>query len=472
MVDKNTSPKLNRRQLLSKLALVPGTDKVDKAANKARFTRRQFLKDGARATAIGATVGTAAGTGTYFGLDYLGSILGGIGKKIEEEARAVYADAKELVGVTQKRIETQNQTLEDNLERISGDYQEDGNPIPKEITDLESTIERNREIRDRYFNYRERGLIFLDRQKRRASSLDTKLEDIQPGPMKWLNDKIRGTLGKPTGEEGVEYRKSFKTKLDGLCMIYDQEENLSRAKLEVMKKLNTYLRNPNAPTEEKGLFQFWIDGLNANEDDLVKDMIEHYQMYDDYSNKVVAEYNAELNGLNDELEHGVLKLREQIRKTPESDFMRKREVALAQIETALADSKQAVKYLEAKGYDIETRDKEIKKGTISKMVSEAFDPVRDYTALAVGGVLGVKSFISSMVGQRKTRKLKAYEQAHDTLVDAQNIEVERSTEAYELNADLAQENATLESKNLALNTKIETHKNIDFPGYNGGNDYY
>jgi hypothetical protein len=394
-------------------------------------SRREFLKEVAAALGVGA----ATGFGANYGLGYLAdSLVKGIAEA-ERQVRETVADLSALVGNVERKLAAQVDQLEKHYNaNVFRKYEALGIADPADIKQFEKILADAKKFED-YYSFSERAREFKDRIDRRILTLDEKLEGMQPPFMRDINDAVRALFGKPTGKAGEEYRKAFRQRLDSLCAIYDINENDRIAQIEVIKKINEFLSNSeklNLSQNERDLYlnikkEYEKEGGNMR----VKDFIRSYnnasansetlrklKAHVEEAEKLYAkimenkDYVIKLQGL---LNDGI-KQAEDLRSKSQQDFAMHRKEISDKIGELKGAVDSTIKELKNKGYDIETREDYINKGTFTSKAKEAAAK----TVPIISTVLGSIAAIITGRYVHKSNKLRATNAALEEVVDKYN----------------------------------------------------
>lgn len=420
---------------------------------KKRFHRRELLKDSVIAGGVGAAVGAAA----YFGLNFIGNNLRGILAQAEREVRELALDVRELSGSLERKLVQEREQLEEHYTQgILKIYEELGIATPAEIAEIDKIIENYEEF-EQHYNFAERARIFKDRIDRRLLALDETLESYQPESLRSINDAIRRAFGKPTGEEGMKQRKQIKERLEVLCAIYDTNSNNKIAQTEVLKTLNNYLENAELSEEEKGLYEFLKQEAQKGNEENIRHFINNYDSYS-VSQDVLLKLRASLSeaeglygkiqenksyiiNLQDLLKQGIA-LKQEAREKSTQKVAHQREYFDKKIAKLHSSLDNVIRELNQRGYDIETREEFISRGSYARALDAMVTPVVTGGSLFFGTLAGLFAFRE----RTKGRKVRALNKALGSAVDDYN--------------------------DLANKCNIEKDKNSDIPNYSGGNDIY
>ncbi len=410
--------------------------KINAQALKNRMNRRELFKDGALALAAGAL----AGAGSYAGLRYLGKSLGKILSDADRQVKELAIDIKVLSGSLERKMAKETRELRDSY--TSGKlrvYEELGIATPQELSELERIIKTSEAFEAEY-GFVERLNIFRDRITRKLSGIDNASENLQPGFMKRINDSSRKLFGMKTGEEGVKEREAGKERIDSLCRIYDTNEDNRTAETEVLKKINSYLENNSLPEEERELYSFLKQEYQREgKKEYLKEFIRNYGTYSE-QNQLLAnlinsinesediysriqenkKYISSLQGL---LQEGI-ELKTRIRAQTPEEFGKYEQQIQAKVGELRKSVDGIIEELERKGYDIETRQEAINKGTFVgpylKRLNDTWNPVRDLGSI----ILGSLAAAATLHNRNKSRRLRAYRKAFDSAVETNNSNVD------------------------------------------------
>ena len=385
--------------------------------------RREFLKSLGRWVAAGALIGVGANTSASYGKGAILSVI----RASEKQVRELELDISALSGALEKKLDLEVKKFEEAY--ASGKlriYEDLGIATPAELEEFEKIIRVHEEFEENY-NFSERTRIFKDRIDRRILSTDEKLESYQPKPLRSLNDVLRKVLGQKSGEEGVKHRKAIKERLEGLCRIYDANEDNKTAEVEVFKKLNEYASLPAIPKEEKELFDFLLEYGRGNPQQL-REYIKNYDTYNGVrdeellklrkaiteSEKIyenIRENKAYISKLQEKLKEGIA-LKDEIRKKSieefsayKSEFDKKAEALRDYLDSLIGELKN-------KGYSIETRKDFIDKTPVSEALDSIISPIITAGSVALGALTtGLGMFFT-----RKSRNARALAKASNTAV--------------------------------------------------------
>ncbi|MAH07105.1 hypothetical protein CMI38_02550 [Candidatus Pacearchaeota archaeon] len=439
--------------------------KLDAREIKRTEGRRNALKMAGLSLGAGAVV-TA---GSYVGLGMLGEKAKDYFVGIEEEVRELAHDISILSGSLERELAKETSELKeqyvDGRLRI---YEELGLADPAELAEFEQIIANSEEF-EAHYNFVERSKIFKDRINRKLLVADNKLESYQPDALKSINDGIRKLLGKKSGDEGMKERGQIKGRLDSLVRIYDANENNRIAEVEVMDRLNGYLRSSKLSSEERALYGFLRDeyGKSGNEEDL-RHFVQNYDKFKDRNDVLLKlrdslgraellygniqdnkEYLSELQGL---LKEGI-ELKQNVRVKTHQEFSVLEDEVNKKISELRGSVDDIIHDLESKGYDIETRDEVIDAGSPSK-----YDKLIDNVVGIGAGVLGVYSGVKTFFGMNKRHKVNTLERSLESAVRSNNGLVDMLNES-EVNTSDDEES-------------IEKDLNPDNPEYMGDNEYF
>jgi len=394
-------------------------------------SRREFLKT----IGFSAASGVACGFGANYGLGYLADCLVKGIAEAERQVRETVADLSALVGNVDRKLTAQVDQLEKHYNsNILQEYVELGIADPADIRQFEKILADAKQFED-YYSFSERAKEFKDRIDRRILTLDEKLEQMQPGFMRQANDAVRSLFGMPTGKAGEEYRKSFRLRLDSLCAIYDLNENDKIAQAEVVRKLNELISNSEKLKLSPDERQLYVTLRNECEKEgggqRVKDYIHAYtnvklnsetlrrlKAHVEEAEKLYAkiienkDYVIKLQGL---LKDGI-KQAEDLRAKSQQEFMKHRKEISDKISELKGAVDSTITELKNKGYDIETREDYINKGTFTSKAKEKVAQTVPIISAILGGIAAI------ITGRymHKSNKLRATNAALEEVVGKYN----------------------------------------------------
>lgn len=432
-------------------------EKIDEKALKRRVSRRVFLTESAKASGAAAVVGTAA----YKGLDYLAGTISSTMAEAEREIRRLALDVQALSGDLEQRLASETSKLKEHYTqgklRL---YEELGVATPAEISEFEKIIQTSEEF-EAHYNFAERARIFKDRLDKRLLSLDEKLESYQPSAMQKLNDRIRSAFGRPSGEEGKKTRSLTRERLESLCKIYDTNEDNRRAEVEVMKKINEYLtQTPNLSEEEKGLLTFLKEQYEkGGKSQELKSFIRNYNDYGERNDALlklrssltqaeelygqIRQNKVYITKLQDLLKQGIALKQEVISKSA-TEFEAYKSQFKEKIKSLSETVDGIIVELKERGYDIETREDYVSKGTFARSLDRILRPIV-YAGTAISAALAGGLTAYSGFKTRKVKKaqatVKQVVKDHDALVDDHNALLEQNQGLEEQVAKLKYEQA-------------------------------
>ncbi|PIN74091.1 hypothetical protein COV20_00560 [Candidatus Woesearchaeota archaeon CG10_big_fil_rev_8_21_14_0_10_45_16] len=378
-------------------------------------SRRQFLKTLGIAAAVGATTKYAADEISDYVLE---KIL-----KVEEEVRETVLDLREFYGTVDAKLAEQRKLLEKNYGSALDGLQKLDILDEKEIADFEKLVDNLEDVESHY-DFAERARILKDRLDRRILTLDTVVDSYKPGFWRGADDLIREGLGRPSGEHGKKYRTAVKKRLDALSQIYDTNSDNRTAETAVLGKINEYLADaPRLTSEEKGLLLFLKDQYQKPGDKThLKKFINNYEGFNAQKEMVLNLRAALVEGeqtyeqirknkgymvdLGQMLQDGI-ELKQRIRETNAEDWISGHNEYQSHADQLKSKVVQMVDHLKEEGYDIETRDDFINKGTVTESIGKVLYRIGTMAALATGAL--------TVLYRRKGDKIRAKE---DALVEA------------------------------------------------------
>jgi hypothetical protein len=358
--------------------------------------RRRFLKS----VGISLAYGAALGTGANLGIGYLEDKLVGSLAAVEREVRELTLDVRALSGALENKIFTETEILKETYTSGKlGLLQELGIASQSDLDDIEKIIKNSEEIVEHY-DVIERLRIYKDRIDNRLLSIDQKVEDSVP-ILNSPNDFIRRTLGKETGEKGRKQRAAVGRRIEGLCRIYDTNENNRIAEGKILERLNQYLANLKDLTPEeremyiflkdqytsegnKGHLKDFIKNYNPNNADQVAQIsLRNYITEVEKLYESVVESKGYALRLQDTLKEGI-KLKEEVRGKSIEEFAEDEKAINAKIYELRSVVDQTIDELKEKGYDIETREDYMAKSVVGDAVSSVITPFRVAASLIIG----------------------------------------------------------------------------------------
>jgi len=171
------------------------------------MSRRGLLKS---ATTMGVS-GAVAGGLTFLGLNAVGKNLGEILIEADKDITALSLSVQDIYGQLEREITKDTERLKESY--ASGKlkrFEELGYTIPQDFTDIETVIQTSKQLREQY-GIVERLTIAKDRLELRVAEVtkligpvltaDERIESLEPGFLRSINNGIRRTFGMPTGEE-------------------------------------------------------------------------------------------------------------------------------------------------------------------------------------------------------------------------------------------------------------------------------
>jgi len=422
--------------------------RIDARALKKGISRRAVLKDIALAVGLGSLVGTSA----HVGLGYLGQRFEDILVDADKQVKELAIDIRALSGYLERKMAQETRELKESY--TSGKlsmYEELGIATPQELSELESIIKTSEAFEAEY-GFVERLKIFKDRVTRKLSSVDSASESVQPGFMKRVNDSSRKLFGMKTGEEGAREQEARRKRLDALCGVYDTNEDNRVAETEVLKRINNYLENGEIPKEEKELYEF-LRGEYQKEGskEHLRDFIRNYETYGKRK-ELLTNLRDSLNAAEEVYQkiqenrkyvsdlQGILKkgieLKTRIREQSPKEFGAYEEQIQAKVGELRAGVDGIIQELESKGYEIDTREEAIERGTslspYLRRFSDVWNPVRIVGGVVAGGAAALGAFYA----RNRGRESRAYKRALNVAVESNNQAVDAYDSLAEQQQDL------------------------------------
>lgn len=446
----------------------------------------------------------AFGGGAYYGsnkgLDYAGNELKKFFGSTEREMRLLADDVRNLSGALERKIIAESEVLKKQLAEKSKLYEDLGISLNKGEIELEKTRKEITDLEGRY-DIIEKLKEGKDRFDKRLLTLDKKLEDLQPGALKNINDRIRRLFGKPSGEEGKSYRQAVYERLDTLGKLYDNRRDIRQAEGEVLSKINEYLaKTPNLDQEERKLFEFLQEQYKAqlkNPEDYrseeLRNFIKNYKTYEPRTDlylkvrdiTIQAEKNKELlerdskylRDLHDNFKKSDKSIHE-LRQKSALEYKAVEEEVNKNINSLRSTINSTLDELKKQGYNIETKEDYASKGKMTKTISPYIDGVRDYGSAVIGGLVGLFTLYSKRRNKIARTTKGALTDAvgkYNQLAEKHNELLNQDGRLRNLNSLLAQEynnilreNESISLDNTSLNQELENYKNPESLEYNNG----
>ncbi len=452
-----------------------------------QVTRRGFMTAG-----LAAVIGASVGYGVNKGGHAVGDVIAEK-TNLEREVRAAYDNCKNLAGALNRKVSGEVEEFRQRYGEGQLQVYEDLQIAREgELDDLVNVIENCDKIQHDY-DFGTRVEEFRTRVDGMILRTEKGLEGMRQYESGWfekIEDSVRSMVGHPTGEDGKKYRKGLKKKVDALYKIYDSRRDNLTVQGEVLEHINEYIeRTPDVSDEEKALFSCLRDEAKRGGHDNVREFIKNYDEFDNESHVYI-----ELKNALTQAEHIYEQIREDKEyleklhgfiaeeKDLEAKVKAQRERALAEddsiikkdVERITGYTSKVVSDLKRKGYDIETKEEVVSRGTFGLGLRKLVDVV-SYVAGA-GAALGT-CYVRGKGSKAKINKAVAKEAVnrHNDNARAFN-ELAGEHERILAELSFSNERADISVAELAahkLDDKGEKNKSDDFPAKEGhGNDVY
>lgn len=427
------------------------------ALRKGQVTRRGFLAAG-----LAAVVGTGVGYGAHVAGDSVIDGYEALGLGTERTLRATGYELKKVYGALNHKIEAEVEEFREKYSAGKLQIYEDLEIARKgELEDLARVIETCNEIQKDYDFASRAGEIWtrLDGMILKTEEGLEGMRKYEPSWFEKIENSVRSGLGHPVKEKGKEYRPGMKRKVESLNRILDMGgDNLTMQGI-LLGKINEYAdRTPGVSDEERALFGCLRDEAERGGIDNVRSFIKNYDGFDAQthvyiklrSNLMQAEQiYSQIQDDKKTLEtlHGLAArgsdLEAKIKERDEKTLAEGNSQIKEEVDRLVSHLGDVNNYLKGKGYDFETKEEAISKGTFGGLARGAVD------AFSVSaGVLSATG--TWFLGRRGAETAVAKATARDAVVRHNELARRFNELAGEYEANLeVQENARILAKEKA-----------------------